>query len=417
MSRTAQYRRGSARGVLCLGLSVAAHAGMVVLVTQIYLAGMRDRARKATQSVIAVELADDSAMQQDPSAGPSQPVQQPPLEPLDEPYARTGDLHPAELAARAADTLAQGRKEGSVAGKGRPRPHPDPLAGDDLDDLRFRPFNHRSRDSLSRIRTARKAVTYDNERATPSPEPTPYLVTGRGSSRLRQRRTVRHGQRRGHHARAAREPGVASQDGDESPGEAAISRRYSRLVRGGHGARARLRPELPRSTPRTLTSRHAWALADNRNRQMASSRRNPDLLETGRPRGAGENTGRGQGARAGRKGDPTGEHRGKLLWLHTPDRRYVSYFRRIHGKIQPLWVFPRSLEVRLLQGDVRVRFTILADGKVTNIRVQKSSGFPKFDRVVMQAVARAAPFGPIPRGLGKKIHVLAPFEFHNPMVR
>lgn len=400
--------------VLSLGLSLVAHGGLLFVITQLYLAGM-ERA-DGDPTAYAVEVVDADDTEENRGWSISRPVMEDPLDPREEPRARMGD--PVADADRlAADTLSEAKKAGSVAGTGTPRPHPDPLAGDDLDDLRFRPFNHHTRDSLSRIRTSRKAATYDNERATPNPEPTPYLVTGSGASSLREPHTAPRSRRRSHRSRAGLDPGVPGAGGEESPGDATMSRRLARRMVGGNAARARRRPDVSRSTPRTLTRRLRWAVSDRRNLEQASSRRHPDLVEMGRPRGHGRSTGAGRGGRAGRKGDATGEREGLPLWLHTPDRRYVNYFRRVHGKIQPLWVFPRKLEVQLLQGDAQVRFTIMADGQVTNIRLKKSSGFPQFDKLVVRAVARAAPFAPIPKGLGKKLHIVAPFEFKNPMVR
>jgi TonB family protein len=105
------------------------------------------------------------------------------------------------------------------------------------------------------------------------------------------------------------------------------------------------------------------------------------------------------------------------LWLNGPDRRYALYFRGIYRKVDRLWKFPKALEVEFEQGDVLVQFTILADGNVREVRVRKSSGLPAFDHNVVAAIRRAAPFGPIPQGLGRSLRVLAPFEFSNPMVR
>ena len=414
MSRSAHRRNGYRRVALWLALSVAAHGVLLSVVTNLFMAGLDARA-EGDPAVFPVDMLEDEA-EELRSWSVAQPQMEDPVDLREEPRARMGDPS-TDRQRLAADTLSEAQRAGSVAGEGRPRPHDDPLAGDDLDDLRFRPFNHHTRDSLSRIRTRRKAATYDNERATPNPEPTPYLVTGRGASDLREPHTAPRTRRRGASSRAGLDPGAQGSKGEESPGDATMSRRLALKLIGGNAARGRIRPDVPRSTPRTLTRNRRWAVADRRNLEQASNRRNPDLVEMGRPRGPGDSTGAGQGGKAGRKGDATGERRGLPIWLHTPDRRYVSYFRRIHGKIQPLWVFPKKLEVQLLQGDAQVRFTILSDGRVTNIRLKKSSGFPQFDRLVVGAVARAAPFGPIPKGLGKKLHVVAPFEFHNPMVR
>jgi protein TonB len=69
------------------------------------------------------------------------------------------------------------------------------------------------------------------------------------------------------------------------------------------------------------------------------------------------------------------------------------------------------------QGDVLVGFTIRKDGSVTDVRVLKGSGFAKFDKNVLAAIKKAAPFGPLPPSLGGELRVTAPFEGSNPAIR
>jgi TonB family protein len=357
----------------------------------------------------------------------------------------------------AADTLAELLEApGSPAGQGRPRPHTDPLAGEDLDDLRSRPFNHAERDTPNRIRTAKEAVTHDNSRATPNPGPTPMLTTGKGRGSVREdARGVGHRDlhglvpsTRGRSGASLLEEGASPEDqvvgrgrieelakgqgGRSSSGEGLEEqpgRARTRLGREGEPlARvprdgvlspppATLRPELDRGVPSTLSSNRAEAVADVRNRELASSARVPDLLDMGRPRGDGDSSGKGRGAAAGRRGDPTGGRDGRAIWLSNPDRKYVRYFRDIYRKVQPMWIFPKDLEILMEQGEVLVGFTILKSGEVSDIRIQRSSGHPRFDQIVAAAIRKAAPFGRIPDGLGERLKVLAPFEFANPLVR
>lgn len=113
----------------------------------------------------------------------------------------------------------------------------------------------------------------------------------------------------------------------------------------------------------------------------------------------------------------TAGSRRSWLWLNRPEKPYAHYFLKIYRKVHPLWSFPKHLEIQMEQGDVLIQFTILHDGSVEDIRIRKSSGYDQFDKNIIAAIRKAAPFGPIPRGLGNKLHILAPFEFDNPMVR
>ena len=85
--------------------------------------------------------------------------------------------------------------------------------------------------------------------------------------------------------------------------------------------------------------------------------------------------------------------------------------------MDPLWEFPRELAVRMEQGDVFVGFTIRKDGSVSDVRVLKGSGFYKFDKNVLAAIKKAAPFDRLPETLGAALRVTAPFDGANPAIR
>jgi len=142
-----------------------------------------------------------------------------------------------------------------------------------------------------------------------------------------------------------------------------------------------------------------------------------EIVASGRAIGGLVGEGLGLGLGRGRRGIGWGSEQGSEHWLTSPDQRYTDYFRRIYHKVHPLWSFPKQLELLLEQGDVLVQFTVVADGNVEDIRLRKSSGHDQFDKNVMAAIRQAAPFGPIPRGLGDRLKILAPFEFSNPIVR
>lgn len=339
----------------------------------------------------------------------------------DEPHmqARVGD--PDERRDQAsADTLCDGQP-GAAAGQGRARPHDNPLAGDDLDDLRFRPFNHPSRDSESRLPTEKRLVSPDNRRTTPNPMLSMVVVSQNGASPRRDpfRATVPRPRTEEGQSRPSPSGLLPSSD-EPSSIVAAEEPGIEPLLRPGAHGRARpafRRPELQRAPPTTVSRRPDPDLADHKERSLASRQRRPDLLDAARSQDRGTDTGAGAGSQAGRRGDPHGEDHGQAVWLSAPDPRFALYFRRVHAKIQPLWSFPKSLEVLLEQGDVIVEFTILSDGQIRDLRIRKSSGFPHFDQNVVAAVLKAAPFGPIPPGLGPSVKVIAPFEFQNPLVR
>ncbi|TPW29894.1 TonB family protein [Pararhizobium mangrovi] len=63
--------------------------------------------------------------------------------------------------------------------------------------------------------------------------------------------------------------------------------------------------------------------------------------------------------------------------------------------------YPSSARSRRLRGEAHVRFTVLASGSVTNVRVVRSSGSSILDRAAAATVRRAAPFPDIPQAAGR----------------
>jgi TonB family protein len=137
--------------------------------------------------------------------------------------------------------------------------------------------------------------------------------------------------------------------------------------------------------------------------------------------GGGGEAGAGASLGVGSRARPMGIGGGDVLDFWTSDPRLVPYFRRLHGKIDPLWAnaFPRSALLELKQGTVILQFVVQADGRAT---VQwpplRPSGVDEFDRNCADAIRRAAPFPPIPHELGvSTLTIRAPFVASNPAVR
>jgi TonB family protein len=141
--------------------------------------------------------------------------------------------------------------------------------------------------------------------------------------------------------------------------------------------------------------------------------------------GRGGTGGGGPTASGGTSGDgshskPLGVGDGDLFDLDTNDPRLVPYFRRLHAKIDPLWVnaFPRSAMLELKQGTVIIDFTIDENGTAhVSWPPVRPSGIDEFDRNCAEAIRKAGPFDPIPASLGvKKLHVRAPFTARSTIV-
>lgn len=72
------------------------------------------------------------------------------------------------------------------------------------------------------------------------------------------------------------------------------------------------------------------------------------------------------------------------------------YLASVHRKIWMLW----ARQIQSFQKPVLVRFTILADGQVTDVQVVESSGVSALDFAALRSVSSAAPFNPLPKAYG-----------------
>jgi len=83
----------------------------------------------------------------------------------------------------------------------------------------------------------------------------------------------------------------------------------------------------------------------------------------------------------------------RAIPLNTAEDRFISYFLSIKRQIEYTWDYPqRAAE----HGDCVIQFTILKNGRVRDIQLMHSSGFPALDREARKAVAGGAPYNPIP---------------------
>lgn len=86
-------------------------------------------------------------------------------------------------------------------------------------------------------------------------------------------------------------------------------------------------------------------------------------------------------------------------------RAYYGTLRKLLGRKK---INPRSR----LAGTVLVKFTVGRSGEVLSREVTKSSGSKLLDDAAIASVERAAPFPPMPEGIGQKpIEVQVPFKF------
>lgn len=95
--------------------------------------------------------------------------------------------------------------------------------------------------------------------------------------------------------------------------------------------------------------------------------------------------------------DKTNAPKGEgIIASGTTALRFKIYYTMIWGKIKEGWVLPEGL-IKNKEGlEAVVSFKILRDGKIKDIRFEKSSGNSYFDKSVLRAVGKADPLPSLP---------------------
>lgn len=113
------------------------------------------------------------------------------------------------------------------------------------------------------------------------------------------------------------------------------------------------------------------------------------------------------------KETPAGE-KDRDISFDTSELRYTSYFKTLKAKIYHEWEYPDAAARGGLTGILFVRFVILKDGRLEEVTLTKSSGYPMLDNAAISAIRLAAPFYPFDTksfGSLEKITVNASFEY------
>ena len=79
-----------------------------------------------------------------------------------------------------------------------------------------------------------------------------------------------------------------------------------------------------------------------------------------------------------------------------------TYLRSLKKQLEQIKDYPATAKRLKQEGTVRVRFTILADGKIEQVEVSESSRYSSLDNNALEAVAKMEKFQPIPKLLEKE---------------
>ncbi len=293
------------------------------------------------------------------------------------------------------------------------------------------PLDRLDRSQVQRVDTGRDRRSRDDRRATPHPMQLTFLATGAGHTPLRRpsaRFDPALGIRTGNRPRAlggvpgsadARSPGRGQ---FLDPGASQAGARERELAEGvpdgarGHDFRRSASVTLAR--PMVKRARAAVPApvrgrpADNVDSSQDVASRVASLIHAST---AGGQPGTGPGGRKapglsgsrgssgpGSRSAAAGHGAGPLLDVGR-DPRVLGYFRGIKARVDPYWddAFPHWAIREGRGGLAIVGFRVLHNGAVTDVHLVRTSGVDEFDRNVMRAVERAAPFGVPPAVLGR----------------
>ena len=187
--------------------------------------------------------------------------------------------------------------------------------------------------------------------------------------------------------------------------------------------------QAPRQDQGALSAENSerGAVTQWANAAELSSRERSSAFDLGAPStgattglGAGGTTGKsvasqGQSGRAAKNGSEVTS--GQAL---THATRSNPYFYAMYKSIDRNLRFPHDLALALEQGEVVLQFHLDPQGRVQDLRVERSSDFKQFDKEALRAFRAAGPFGPVPKGLlagRNRLSVIAPYYFRNPLIR
>ena len=82
----------------------------------------------------------------------------------------------------------------------------------------------------------------------------------------------------------------------------------------------------------------------------------------------------------------------------TKDMMYRSYLDMLRQKVESIWVYPRRAAEEGIYGDVLIRFIILKDGSLGEVKVLRTSGHSMLDKAAVKALRDGIPYWALPDG-------------------
>lgn len=104
---------------------------------------------------------------------------------------------------------------------------------------------------------------------------------------------------------------------------------------------------------------------------------------------------------------------GDTIWLNLQHDLLISFFRRFHDRVEGVWNYPAEAIEKEIEGTLELFITVNKKGELLDVDLKRSSGSDLLDFEAIQAVYRAAPFGPLTKHYPhNKLNVRAYFHYN-----
>ncbi len=303
------------------------------------------------------------------------------------------------------------------------------------------PMNRLDRSQLQRLETARHRRTRDDRRATPNPMELTFVSSGDGLLHERRppsRYVAEHGLKVGARpSQAGGQLGDSAAPGDGWAGPLGASHRGGERiaavgnhagVRGG-GLRRSASVVLARPSVRQARAAVPASVRGRPNDDIDSFQEVATTVQSlvhastaGGRLGPGPGGQRGLGSPASGGGVGEGSRSAAVGRGGSGDigydPRFSGYHRGLIARVNRFWgnAFPTWAIAEGRGGVAIVEMALARDGSVASVRVVRPSGIPEFDRNLISAIRRAAPFEPLPAALRPRHWVSIQFDATNPAV-
>lgn len=97
---------------------------------------------------------------------------------------------------------------------------------------------------------------------------------------------------------------------------------------------------------------------------------------------------------------------------NTTEYKYLSYFLKLKRQIDGVWNYPKASKINREQGELLLIFTISSNGKLEDVKLLETSGYPRLDNEALRAIRVAAPYIPFPKAWNlERLNIRAGFIY------